>query len=311
MAKMVCPVCTQRKGKRFCKKNNQTICSICCPELRNEECAGCPHYAAAAAYEANKVKRLPSAERARKSHFVIELNEEVEKEVNHALALSERGKRSEAKGILKDLAREHPRNHMVHFGLGVVAAQEERYEEALAHFERATEIFPLFTAALYNKAASQLKLGDFTGYIRSLEATVSTDGDDDIIDMAEERLQELDRVIRKDRGISLDAYLEGADLFALAYSHMENRQWSKAIELFKRVLEIDATHVPSWGNLGLAHGVRGDKEKALACLDRATELDPKYQPAILNRKTIQSLKEGEVLDAPVATVEYYKYLHER
>jgi hypothetical protein len=44
----------------------------------------------------------------------------------------------------------------------------------------------------------------------------------------------------------------------------------------------------------------------IAALDQAIRLDPTYEPAITNRKLIESLDEGERLGREVKSVEYYK-----
>lgn len=312
MPKIICPVCNSRKGKRLCKKRkNQTICSICCPELRNEECIGCHYYDAAAAYQADKIQRSSTPAKKPKKDFIIELDEELESQVDQALALSERGRTRDAAGTLQDLAQKHPKNHTVHFGLGVVAVQEENYEEALKHFDRAVSIFPYFTAAYFNKATTQFKLGDYIGAIRSLQETISSGGDKDVMKMARDRLSDLELTIRRDRGLNLEDYLRAADLFEKAFSSMQKRQWKEAFKLFYEVIEIDPGHVQSWGNLGLVHAAMGEKEKALSCLDRALELDPRYEPARMNRNAIERIEEGEQLEVPAVTVEYYKNVHEK
>ena len=160
MPKIICPVCNSRKGRRFCKKRaNQAICSICCPELRNEECIGCHYYDTAAAYQAEKIQRSSAPAKKPKQDFIIELNEELEDQVDQALALSERGRTKEAASTLEGLVRNHPKNHTVHFGLGVVAAQEERYEEALKHWQEALNLESHNKTVIHNIQVVSKKLG--------------------------------------------------------------------------------------------------------------------------------------------------------
>ena len=61
----------------------------------------------------------------------------------------------------------------------------------------------------------------------------------------------------------------------------------------KKALEINPKHTQSLGNLGLCYGNLGEKFKALNTLDQALALDPHYKPAIINKKTIQSMQDGE------------------
>jgi lipoprotein NlpI len=61
-----------------------------------------------------------------------------------------------------------------------------------------------------------------------------------------------------------------------------------------------------YGNLGICHAQLGHKSDALAAFDKALELDPQYEPAIVNKAMTETLAEGEKLDNKVKTVEYYK-----
>ncbi|NWF93461.1 MAG: tetratricopeptide repeat protein [Syntrophaceae bacterium] len=87
---------------------------------------------------------------------------------------------------------------------------------------------------------------------------------------------------------------------------MERREFTSAVNLFKRVLETDPRHVQSWGNLGLAYASMGERGKALECLDRALELDPEYEVAAGNRVAIERLREGERLGGEIDSVNYYR-----
>jgi lipoprotein NlpI len=72
---------------------------------------------------------------------------------------------------------------------------------------------------------------------------------------------------------------------------------------------INKRHPQSYGNLGLCYAQLGRKADALAALDKALEIDPKYELATVNRAVIESLHEGEKLQqkgfAPMS-VDYYK-----
>ena len=59
--------------------------------------------------------------------------------------------------------------------------------------------------------------------------------------------------------------------------------------------------------MGICYAQLGRREEALANLNKALELDPNYEPALLNRKIVTSLKEGEKLpENRFNSVEYYK-----
>jgi tetratricopeptide (TPR) repeat protein len=59
--------------------------------------------------------------------------------------------------------------------------------------------------------------------------------------------------------------------------------------------------------MGLCYAKLGKKEQAIAALDRALEINPRYEPAIVNREMISGLKEGEEIpDGPIETLDYSK-----
>lgn len=68
----------------------------------------------------------------------------------------------------------------------------------------------------------------------------------------------------------------------------------------------DQNHVQSLGNLGLAYACMGQKAKALECLNRALEIDPDYDLALVNKMQIETIEEGECIDFRGESVNYYK-----
>jgi tetratricopeptide (TPR) repeat protein len=65
-------------------------------------------------------------------------------------------------------------------------------------------------------------------------------------------------------------------------------------------------HVQSYGNMGLAYAGLGNRQKALECLNKAIELDPEYEPAMINRIAVERLRDGEAMaDQVFNEVDYY------
>jgi tetratricopeptide (TPR) repeat protein len=105
---------------------------------------------------------------------------------------------------------------------------------------------------------------------------------------------------------SLDAYVANLRTFDEGFQRLSSGHYGQAVELFKRVLAENPGHVQSYGNMGLAYSGLGQKSLALACFDRALELDGNYEPALLNRRSIAGMREGEPFVPSVfLETEYY------
>ena len=167
MKKKKCELCSKAKARRKCKRQNQEfICSRCCADMRDSACEGCPYFADAKRYRASK------APKAKRKEFIIEINEEVEAAVDNALALVERGNVRKAERIFENLQANHPKNYMVNYGIGVVNAFKQNYDQAIVYFTRATEIFPYFIEAHFNKAVAFKNKLDVKNAIRSFKEVI-------------------------------------------------------------------------------------------------------------------------------------------
>lgn len=302
MNKVKCVICGQRKGKRICKLQGQKmICPRCCAQLRNPDCEGCPHYAAAQSYARSKTARPEP------KHFIMEIDPEMEEVVDHALALVEQGKPKEGEAIISKLKREHPQNYLVNYAMGVVHALKGEYDEAIVYLDKSISIFPYFVEAHFNKAVAHKSNNDIIDMIKSFQRVVEFgDREDDLVRQAQNIIGDLEQSIKKTEGMDLDLYLESGERFTEAVSFMEKREWKKAIDGFQASLSKNQNHVQSYGNLGICYAQVGQKAEAIRALEKAIKLDPTYEPAITNRTIIESLEEGERLGLGVKSVDYYK-----
>ena len=92
---------------------------------------------------------------------------------------------------------------------------------------------------------------------------------------------------------------------------MGSENWEAAITCFFDSIKINASHVQSYGNLGVCYSYIGKKQLALDALDKAIELDPNYEPAIQNRKVFALQEEGKPSDKGLDVVDYYKKVHSK
>ena len=143
--KRKCIICGQARGKRTCIQYDKTlVCPVCCAQLRNYSCGSCSYYQTAEKYAEDKFKKSSG------KSFIIEINEEVDRAVDKALALVERKKLKEAETRLTKLLLQYPSYHMVQYGMGALYAFKGQIEEAISHFKKAVDIFPYFAEAYFN-----------------------------------------------------------------------------------------------------------------------------------------------------------------
>lgn len=303
MKNVKCTLCARNKARRRCKVyDDKLICSLCCADLRNPDCEDCQYFRAAKQYQLSRAQKI------KRKDFIVEINEEVEKAVDDALAFVEKGNISKGEDILRELQVQYPRNHMVDYGIGVVNAFKGEYDDAIKWFTRATDIFPYFIEAHFNKAVAYKNKLDIRNAAKSFKEVVSIgDPHHELAQTANSYIGELEQQIMATYNISPEHYFRAHEKFDIAFSHMEKKEWQKAIRGFRECIMINKRHPQSYGNLGLCYAQLGRKEDALAALDKALEIDPKYELAIVNRAMIESLHEGEKLEQERFTsIDYYK-----
>ena len=165
--KLKCPICSAEKGRRVCKIRQQSsICSRCCAQIRNPDCSGCPHYSQAEAFarEKNLTSDTP--------HFTIRIDPKVDEAVFQALDLAERGDFARAQELLVVLRDRHPDLHIVHFGIGTVLALQNAHEQAIIHFDKCLAIFPCHVEAWFNKAVAHKELLDLKNMVAACRKVI-------------------------------------------------------------------------------------------------------------------------------------------
>ncbi|MBI2291581.1 MAG: tetratricopeptide repeat protein [Betaproteobacteria bacterium] len=296
---MKCALCHERKGKRGCKLTSaQFICPSCCASTRRAECDGCGYYEASLAYQREK--------QARQKPYITEIIPDVDDRCDEALVLVEKGDIAQGQAVLEDLRRQYPNYHTVLYGIGVCHGMKGQMDEAISCLERAVEIFPPFAHAHYNLGSSYSKKADIENAVKAYEAAIAIDGSEgEVGRLARERLDELEAIV-KTSGVGLSTYIRNGRIFDRGFLALQDGRFQAAIDLFAQVLATQKDHVQSYGNMGLAYAILGNRQKALECLDKAIELDPEYEPAIVNRLSVASLKDGEALpDFDPRELNYY------
>ena len=95
--------------------------------------------------------------------------------------------------------------------------------------------------------------------------------------------------------------------FEKAFSFMEKGAWKRAIQGFEKCIRINRKHPQSYGNLGICYAKSGRKAEAVVAFDKALEIDPDYELALVNKAVVESLRDGEDLDqSRLESIDYYR-----
>ena len=163
--------------------------------------------------------------------------------------LGEAGQRHEAEDYLKRAASHRPSLPEPWYELGIVAASENRFEEALGYFDRAATIRPQDGNYLSYKAKVLSKLGRR----------------DDAISIYRQAIQ-------TQRG-GWEAHFE------LAGELAAKGEFAESIKEYSAVLQINPRHAVSHVNLGVMLVRQNRLAEATTCFETALRLDPNYREA--------------------------------
>lgn len=301
MKKKKCSFCSKGKARRKCRRNNdEFICSKCCAVTRDITCEGCQYFNQANCYE--------EAKNQKKNHFTIEIDEELEGKIDQVLALMENGNYVEGNKLLEKLLVSHPDYYLLNYAMGVAHGLNDDNDQAINYFKKATDAFPYLLEAHFNMGEAYRRKLDLYNAVKSFRKVIEIgDPQDKAVINAMEFVSGMEAQIMKTDGISLDKYLKGQEIFEKAFCLLEKKEWEKAIPVFQECIKIVKNHTQSYGNLGLCYAQLGQKENALKAFNKALEIDPDYEPALINKAAFESMKEGEIsyLES-VESIDYYK-----
>jgi len=314
MKKQKCNICSLRTGKRVCMiEADVLICPKCCAKTRSSVCEGCYFYDEAKKYEENKLlgvtpRPLEYEQKKTDPEFTVYLDPDLDDKVDNALMIAERNI-DEGQRLMTNLFIKHPNYHTVLYGIGVIHILQNEENKALPYFEKAVKINPIFTEAWFNKGTIHQRRLEIKEMIEAYRNVIEFgEPKDKNVRYANKIIIRLEKSLKKE-GFTLDEHSSLMDIYNDAFNDLKKGNYNKAVDGFNQVIAKYPTHVQSYGNLGLCYGILGLKQEALKTLDKALELDPKYEPAIINRKVVASLKEGEKIpDSSSLSVDYYKDL---
>jgi tetratricopeptide (TPR) repeat protein len=70
----------------------------------------------------------------------------------------------------------------------------------------------------------------------------------------------------------------------------KQREFSKAIQAYQKVIEVDPTYIEAYNNLGIIYQMLGDVDKAFGFYQKSTEINPRYEKGYNNLGILLFLK---------------------
>jgi tetratricopeptide (TPR) repeat protein len=90
----------------------------------------------------------------------------------------------------------------------------------------------------------------------------------------------------KDRTLTSDVL----DHFNSGVTFYNQKEFSKAIQAYQRVIELDPTYVEAYNNLGIIYQMVGDMDRAFGAYQKSTEINPRYEKGYNNLGILLFLK---------------------
>jgi len=99
----------------------------------------------------------------------------------------------------------------------------------------------------------------------------------------------------KDRTLTSDVLIH----FNSGVSFYNQKEFSKAIQAYQKVIELDPTYVEAYNNLGIIYQMIGDVERAFESYQKSTKINPRYEKGYNNLGILLLLKDRneEALEA--------------
>jgi tetratricopeptide (TPR) repeat protein len=212
----------------------------------------------------------------------------------------------DAKKEIEAMMESYPERWEPFYLKGTCLSMQGKFDQAIPLFEEAIAMEPS-TDVYLNLAEAHRSLFHLEEWVSCLRKVVELDGESGRDGrVAKMRIDELDASIRESDGVSIDTYLALGRVYDQAFENLNSGEFDEAIDGFSEVLRVRPNHVQSHGNLGLAYAGKGNRDRALACLDRAIELDAEYQRAINNRRVLLAAPDVRHTVQSMRRVDFYE-----
>ena len=175
------------------------------------------------------------------------------------------------------------KNCVAHNNLGVLLSKEEKFDEAIFHYDEVLKIKPKDSKALYNKGCVLREKGnlDKAAFFFKKSLKIKPDNANAHNELAyilfvQGKLDEAISHYRNALKIKPDFTNACNNLANVLYLQGEI---DKAVLLYKKVLRLDPENVDTHYNIGLFYKKQGKLKKAMTHLAKVIKIDPDYAKA--------------------------------
>ena len=252
---------------------------------------GQPLYIQGPQDDARKImKRLAPFIREGSAHYIVAADEGDETDFDEwcdeVSCLMEDKHFRDARNEIEEMLERYPERWEPLYLKGTCLAMEGKPDQAIPLLNQAIAAEPSPEAYL-NLATAHQALFHLEEWITCLRKVVDSDGETGSLGrVAKETIDEFAASILKSDGLPLDQHFAIGRIYDQAFKSLTAGHFDEASRGFLEVLKALPRHVQSYGNLGLANAGLGERDRTIACLDKAIELDVDYQPAIDNRRIL-------------------------
>jgi tetratricopeptide (TPR) repeat protein len=187
--------------------------------------------------------------------------------------------------LLQKIKKMVPQNPVMAFNTGYYYEQNEQYEDALLHYDRALDIFPYYRDAKMNAASMMLFLGDK----KSDRLIAEFAGDQEALFGI--WLKAANIASRNNQSSQAERFYKQANIQvrnnlevvqALSTIYLTRQEYRAVLSLLKDYMIHDQDNYEVLFKLGIASEGIGDLEEALAYYERASQIDASSQ-LLMNR----------------------------
>jgi len=198
--------------------------------------------------------------------------------MNEGFFLLNQGDLDQAEKKLLTALRKNPQLYAAHNALGIIYSFRRDFPAALKHFKMTIKLNSDFIDAYNSMGMVYCEMGDYKLARENLQIAAAAPGyqtpENALVNLAllEIRLEDWDAALNHiEKGLAVnDRY---APLYNLKGSIIENRgRFEEAVQYYEKALSLLSQPEPEYlFNLGRANYRKGDRNKALDCLNKAME----------------------------------------